>query len=1039
MAITKQSFPINFALGLDTKTDPKQVQIGKFISLENTIFEHGGLLQKRNGFGALASLPDNSSTYLTTFNGNLTTVGNSINAYNANSETWISKGSYQSLELSTLPLIRNSLNQSQADSVVSDGVVCTVYTSVNNATNTYLYAVADAITGQNIIQPSQIPFLSGGSISGSSRVFVVANLFVILSPVTISGITYLQYCYLPIKSLLGSSGMSNISSAYNVSSDVYVQLTTNPGWDAVVINNTIVVAYNSTTGGQGVHIATLAQQQIASNNSTTVIYTFTGSAYVANLMSICVDIMTSGGTTPIIYGTFYNDSTQTAYTFSVSIAFGSITLVYNPIDISGSTALVNIATAAQNGMCTVFTEVQNSYGYDSAIQSNFINRVIINNTGIVIGSVVIAVRGVGIASKAFIVNGEVFLLTAYQSPFQPTYFLINGSSVQTSPKVVAKIAYENGGGYLTLGLPSVTVTGNVAQIPYLYKDLIAALNTQNNTQQTTSGGIYAQTGINLASFTIGTTAIASSEIGNNLNIGGGFGWMYDGYLPVEQNFFLWPDSVAVVASSTAGSMGAGEYYYQAVYEWSDNQGNIFRSAPSIPVSITLTSAHTSVTVSIPTLRITYKTANILKIVLYRWSTNQPIYYQVTSITAPYLNSTTSDYVTIPDGNADSSILGNSIIYTTGGVVEDLNPPSYNITTLFDTRQWIVNSEDPNLLWYSKQIIEGTPVEFSDLFTYYIAPNAGTTAATGPITAIFPMDDKLIVFKKDAIYYINGSGPDNTGTNSSYSQPLFITATVGCQNQNSIVFMPQGLMFQSEDGIWLLGRDLSTNYIGAPVEKFNGSTVESALNVPGTTQVRFTLNTGEHLLYDYYYSNWGTFTGVPAISSCVYLGLHTILSAQGRVYQETPGVYLDGSNPVLMSFITGHIQLQGISGFERILELQILGQYVSPHLLNFQIGYDYGAFSEQVLITPSNYTGVYGSDDIYGQTSPDGGLGSLEQWRIQPGTQKCQAFQISLQEVYDPSFGVQAGAGFTLSAITCVLGLIRGYRPVRSANTAGTSN
>jgi hypothetical protein len=246
------------------------------------------------------------------------------------------------------------------------------------------------------------------------------------------------------------------------------------------------------------------------------------------------------------------------------------------------------------------------------------------------------------------------------------------------------------------------------------------------------------------------------------------------------------------------------------------------------------------------------------------------------------------------------------------------------------------------------------------------------------------------------------------------------------------------MFQSGKGIWIVGRDLSVSYIGAPVEQFNSSIVQSAVNVPLTNQVRFTLDTGQTLLYDYYFAQWGTFVGVPAISSCLYQDYHTFLNAAGGVLQESPGTYVDGANPVLMSFLTGHIQMQGLSGYQRIYELLLLGQYESPHLLDFRIGYDFGALSEQVTITPTNQTGVFGSDQLYGQTSPFGGPSDLEQWRIQPGTQKCQAFQIQLTEIYDPSYSTQAGAGFTLSALTCVLGFNRGYRPIKAANVAGTS-
>jgi hypothetical protein len=446
------------------------------------------------------------------------------------------------------------------------------------------------------------------------------------------------------------------------------------------------------------------------------------------------------------------------------------------------------------------------------------------------------------------------------------------------------------------------------------------------------------------------------------------------------------------------------------------------------------------TINIPTLRLTYKIENPISIHVYRWSVANQVYYEVTNILAPLLNDTTVDFVTFVDTLPDADIIGNNIIYTNGGVVEDVNAPASSIMTLADTRLWLVDAEDPNLLWYSKQVIEGTPVEMSDLFTYYVPPTIGAQGSTGPITAIAPMDGNLIIFKKNAINYISLSagGPDNTGANSQYSQPIFITSTVGCANQQSIVFTPAGLLFQSGQGIWLLDRNLQVSYLGAPVEGFNDSIVESALNIPGTTQVRFTLNTGEILMYDYYYNQWGTFEGAPGISSCVYQNLHTYLNSAGQVFQETPGVFLDGTNPVLMSFLTGWIQLQGISGFQRLWELQLLGSYISPHLLNIQLGYDFGSLSEQAIIDPINFTGVYGSDQLYGQTSPFGGPGSLEQWRIMPGTEQCQAFQIALQEIYDPSYGVQAGAGFTLSAITCVLGLSRSYRPIKASNTVGTS-
>jgi hypothetical protein len=350
----------------------------------------------------------------------------------------------------------------------------------------------------------------------------------------------------------------------------------------------------------------------------------------------------------------------------------------------------------------------------------------------------------------------------------------------------------------------------------------------------------------------------------------------------------------------------------------------------------------------------------------------------------------------------------------------------------------VDAEDNNLLWFSKEVIEATPVEMSDLLTIFIAPTTSAQGNTGPVTAASSMDDKLILFKENAIYYINGIGPDNTGANSQYSDAIFITSTIGCINQQSIVFMPSGLMFQSDKGIWLLGRDLSTNYIGAPVEAFTqNAVVQSAVNVPGTNQVLFTLNTGVTLMYDYYYQQWGTFTNVPAISSTLYQGLHTYINSLGKVFQETPGTYLDGSSPVLMSFTTSWFNLAGLQGYQRAYFFYLLGTYITPHKLQIQIAYDYNQSPPQTtMISPDNYSGAWGSDQLWGSSSPWGGAPTLEQWRVFFQQGKCEAFQITINEVYDGTFGVPAGAGLTISGLDLIIGQKSGYPRIPSSRYVG---
>ena len=134
-----------------------------------------------------------------------------------------------------------------------------------------------------------------------------------------------------------------------------------------------------------------------------------------------------------------------------------------------------------------------------------------------------------------------------------------------------------------------------------------------------TAGIYAQTGVNLISFDFGADPY-SVEIGQNLNITGGYTYAFDGDTVAEQSFFLYPSSIKATFSTTGGSMNSAyTYYYVVTYEWSDNQGNIFRSAPSIPVVAgpSGATATASCVLNIPTLRLTNK--QNVKICVYRWS------------------------------------------------------------------------------------------------------------------------------------------------------------------------------------------------------------------------------------------------------------------------------------------------------------------------------------------------------------------------------------------------------------------------------------
>lgn len=1000
MALTKQPVNIPFAQGVDQKTDPFQIPMGKFARLINSVFTTTNRLTKRNGFPKITTLPNAEQTTLTTLNDNLLATGSNLYAFSQDTDQWLNQGSVQPVSLSVQSLIRNSKSQFGSDAAVSaSGLTCLVYEQSGGA----CYTIVDSVTGQSIVASTLI-----AATATQVRAFVLNRYFIITFTATVSAASHLQYIAIPLTMPASPISVADISTTLT-GLDI--------GYDAFVVNNSLYIAWSDTTD---MKVAKLSSSLVLS--AATLI-----TSQQADLVSVTAD---ESGISPIIWVSWFDGTDVYAASFNQGLA-----PILAPTSITTSVDLTTMTSVATAGVLTMVFENDNDYAstYPSSVRTDFISKNTITNAGVV-GTLAVVLRSVGLGSKAFIADtGIIYMLASYGETNQPTYFLIDSLG-----SIYMRLAYSNGGGYKsTQVLPSVHLIDDTYYVSYEIKDFLATVNKNTNISPapSTVNAIYTQTGVNLAKFSINTSGQYSSEIANALHLTGGQLWMYDSVVPVEHSFQVWPENTAVTTTGSGGLITAQKYFYVFTYEWTDNQGNLHRSAPSVPISITTSGATSTNTLYIPTLRLTEKTN--VRIVAYRWSVAQQTYYQITSITSPTLNNPAVDFVTITDTLADSAILGQTLLYTSGGVVEHIAAPASIHSCLFGSRLILIPAENPNTLWFSKQVIQNVPVEMSDLFTIFVAPTTGAQASTGLSTAVSAMDDKLIVFKRNAIYYITGKGPDNTGANNDYSDPIFIASSVGCTNPRSIVLIPNGIMFQSDKGIWLLGRDLSTTYIGADVEAYNDQSIVSAIVIPGTTQVRFTLTNNITLMYDYFYGQWGEFTNLQAISATLYQTKHTYLNQYGTVFQERIGTYTDGSKPVLMSFTTGPIATAGIQGFQRFYFMYLLGTYKSPFKLNMQIAYDFSQSpSQSIVVTPDNNSPVYGGDPLYGAGQFYGGPGNVFRARVFPQQQKCEAFQISMTETYDSTLGVAAGEGLTLSGLCLVVGAKRGFRTQKAAQSFG---
>jgi hypothetical protein len=1023
MALQRTQITIPFVQGIDRKTDEFQIPIGKFQSLDNSVFDTLGMMKKRNGFGVVCSLSD--TNFLTTFKNNLLGVGTKVYAYNPGANASFAAGYIQPLQLSTIALTRNFYSPSNVDSVTStNSLVCYTYQAssptVLTQTNSY-YAVADANTGQNVVSATAIT-PGFGTIILPPKTFYLNNRFLVAFEGTSGSQSQIRYFTINPNTLavsstttLGTRSLSTSSFASNASAG-NGSITTN--FDGAVANNTLYMSWSGSSGS-GILAATINSAFAAS--ASVVIGSGT-----CDLISVATD--TSTATT--IFTTwvpkfFLNTVNVVATNESLAPRYSAKTVTS-----STGAGIINVTSASHNGINNAYLETAKNYAYDTSLPTNYIRTFSFDVQGSISNEQYIA-RSVGLASKAFIVNSFSCVLSQYSSAYQSTYFLHSSQFTQNyqtpntllvTTNIVGKLAYGNAfnqfsttssatAAYLPYGVPNVSVIGSQVSIAYLNKTTTYPVNKGTSLSSTTPvAAIYSKQGINISSWNFGTQNLQAKELGNNLHFNGGYLWMYDGVSPLEHNFLIYPDNIKVTTSTSGGNLADGTYYYQVIWEWQDAQGNTHRSAPSLPVGITTSGGGTSTnTIRIPCLRLTQRVStNPVVFSIYRWSNAQQFYIKIGPSIVQDASALATDFIPYADTTIDSLITGNEVLYTNGGEVENIGAPAFTSMSLFDSRLWGIMAEDPNVLWYSKPVVQSVPVEMSDLFTFYMDPTVGPDGATGGAKCLFPMDDKLIIFKRNSIYYVNGTGPDVNGANSQYSEPIFVTTAAGCSNQNSIALIPPGIMFQSEKGIWLLGRDLSTKYIGAPVEAFNSSTVLSSTAVPETNQIRFNLDTGQTLMYDYYVDQWGTFSSNSAISGVVYQNLQTILTPEKQVRQETIGSYSDGAVTTLMAFTTGWVNLAGLQGYQRVYELYLLGKYQSPHAFRVDIAYDYDSSIQQ--------TKTFATTNVTGSGS------SVEQWQINFSKQQCEAFQLTFTEIGSAS----AGAGVTLSGMTIAYGAKKGW-------------
>jgi hypothetical protein len=390
----------------------------------------------------------------------------------------------------------------------------------------------------------------------------------------------------------------------------------------------------------------------------------------------------------------------------------------------GTTLPVTTCCSVETGVGTyrVYYEVESA-----SVADNYVKQANVTIAGSVTGIEVFN-RSVGLGARAFSYYDVIYIPVVHGSELQSTYFLLDEDG-----NLVTKWANQTAGGVVDYGVLQETsqIEDDEFLIAYLF----------NNRLQDDNGVFFSTTGVGAVTLDFDPSSPYSrAEMAEGLHICAGLLRLYDGSSLSEHGFTVFPETLSLASSSTSGgALSDGSYGYKAVYRWTDNTGRDHRSAPTLNnLTVTLTGggATQKPTIRIPTLRLTDKTDVVLE--LYRTEAGGTTYYKVTDDLSPTENDETVDYVDFADTVSDANLINNEILYTTGGVLENLPAPAASQIAAYNGDRLAVIGENGFRVFFSKSIEENGPVEFTDSIYRDIDPTGG------PISTIKGMNQKLVV-------------------------------------------------------------------------------------------------------------------------------------------------------------------------------------------------------------------------------------------------------------------------------------------------------
>jgi hypothetical protein len=481
-----------------------------------------------------------------------------------------------------------------------------------------------------------------------------------------------------------------------------------------------------------------------------------------------------------------------------------------------------------------------------------------------------------------------------------------------------------------------------------------------------------------------------------------------------------PLKPAFVSQAGGGALTAlATYGWFVTVEVPNANGDVWRSPPSTPLVVTLTGANNLVNFGVQ-ISATELANRVITVKIWQTLANGSLYRLMSSRTG--LASTLQSFATF-GSSLDSTTAGGEPF---SGEVPATITPAFTHTVLFGGRMWGITRDFPEL-WMSKPLQKGLQPEFPGVSPFAIS----LSDEAGEPTGLAQLDDKLVVFKRNSIYFVQGDGPDNAGGGVAPTVTR-IDSDLGSVVGGSTVSTGSEVFFVADRGIHRVKISGEVDYVGSPLDKYfnqvelgSPSVVCGAVFSTTRNEIRFSCSSGSAgitaFVYDrarniWYYDIWGL--GVPSLTRYSSSGEIRYTSTGLMYFEGNLTVSDDAGTPFVSVIGSAWIQGAGQQGRFRVRRARVLGQQPlisgTPTTPVMKIFYN---FDESGLLFPTAET-----------ASPTAAIAAtLPTIRAEmaPRVQKCTSFRTDLT--------IPAGSsGLRLEQWAAVIGIKKGPQKLNTA-------